>query len=259
MQCSRLGSSREVRRYPTLTVIRVLVGLMALGAAAVPGTLSAQSSKSVRLTGSIEERRLDVRPDSTGRLLGLIQGNSSLVQDMQILQGLLPERRSALDVCFRARDRDGTYAADGKLEAPVGPAAAVPVAVAGFPNVAKQKSLTLSRPDDLAMLFVAAPCTDRRSRAFPATFGSDASVLTATLNLGHISEVPEAKLSANGRDLPGTCTSVKGKSVSFNVICKFQLPTGFNGGEQTLVVDFKPLRGPGTVSEFAIWVAGTRQ
>jgi hypothetical protein len=211
------------------------------------------------MTGTIEERQQDLRRDSSGQLVGLTQGDS--VQDIAALAGLLPTRGD-MTVCFKARNRDGTYIADGQLKAPAGGPQAVLVAAPGFPTLLRTKQLERSDPRELAMLFHDGHCSEPRKVAYPAGFGSRTARLTATLNLGSLNGTPTAKLKrtpAGGPDdIPGTCAQLAGRSISFNVVCTFDLPAGFAGGEHLLSVDFKPARGPGNVSESAVWVAPYR-
>lgn len=235
--------------------------LLALCALLAPTAASAQSAKPARLVGKIEEMQLDVRPDSGGRLLGLVQGATGTPQSLAHLGGLLPERKAPMTVCFKARNRDGTYSASGELLAPDGKDRILPVQAPDFPKVAIAKALAQPRPEDLAVMFFASPCDGRQPRAYPASLGPAGNMITATLNLGSLRENPEARLTPKGGTHPeitGTCRLLQGRSLSFNVLCEFALPAHFAGGLQTLSVDYAPIRGPDDTAMFEIWAASYR-
>lgn len=234
------------------------ISLLALCAILVPMTTSAQSAKPARLVGKIEEMQLDVRPDSSGRLLGLVQGAVGMPQSLAHLSGLLPARKAPMTVCFKARNRDGTYFANGELSAPDGEDRMLPVQAPDFPKVAITKALAQPRPEDLAVMFVAPPCDGRKPLAYPASLGPAGNTITATLNMGSLRGDPEARLTPKGGTRPeitGTCRRLQGRSLAFNVLCEFVLPANFAGGPQTLSVDYAPVRNPDDTAVFEIWAA----
>jgi hypothetical protein len=223
----------------------------------------AQPAAGPRLSGQVDEVRSDFRPDSSvGYLIGLRQGDKAQTVDLRRLAGLLPKRERLMSVCFKARNRAGTYRASGLLTAPGGEEHELGVQAPGFPKYADDKDLKELRADDIAALYLAAPCEARKTTVYPASFGlGRGQVVTAMFNLIEPRDAPSSRLEYGrnpGKSIAGTCRKLHGNSRAYNVICEYLLGPGFAGQGATLVVDYEPMRGPPDTFDVAIWVAPSR-
>lgn len=252
-------TARPPRRLPGAGSCRTLAGAAALLAAwALPALAQAPAGK---LVGRVQEERLDLRPDSSGQLVGWVQGGGDDRRlELKNLAGLLPATKDQTTVCLRARNRAGMYVASGVLTAADGNTErALAVDAPGFPRYTDDDVMK-PHPDDLAALFLAGHCEATDALVYPAAFSSAGKVVTAMLNLGALRGDPTARLKLKGSDraLDSRCRRLGGRSTSYNVICSFQLPDAGFAGHAELVVDYAPARNPGNQVGFQVWVATPR-
>ena len=198
------------------------ISLLALCAIVLPAASSAQVA--ARLVGKIEERQLDVRPDSGGQLIGLIQGEAGTSQNIAQLSGLLPARKAPMTVCLKARQPRWHLLRQRRAFSPGWRRANAEGGGAGLPEGRHREGPapttsggsggdvrrpTLRPPDVFRIPGVARPCRQH-------DYGH--------ADLGDLLEDPEARLTPEGKTRPeiaGTCRRLPGRSLSFNVLCEF--------------------------------------